>query len=234
MVPWGLWEIPADKHLQSGLLSGYKSRMSALPDWLEPNQHLTGLPDWLSGAPVERVRRSDVLPVNPEGKARLFAEFEMVFPRILEMMAGGYTMKRAVRELPIEIDSGALMRWLKKNPKYNELYKEAKELRTEAWADEIIRHAEGKDEDGNETLADTARSRLIVDTYWKLMGADNRKQYGDTKTIEVNQNISITAALAQAQGRVIEAQLIEDDEVDLLPSAQYKQLTSGEDEDDDA
>lgn len=162
----------------------------------------------------------------------LFTQFETVFPRILDMMSAGYAVSKAVRELPPmhpPLDAGALMRWINADPKRKALFKEAKEYRTEVWADEMLRHAEGKDENGNETLADTSRSRLIVDTYWKLMGADNRKQYGDTKTIEMNTNISITAALAQAQGRLTAAQVFEDDVIE----ADYKQVGSGEIEDDD-
>ena len=199
--------------------------MSATPDWLAPAQSSSGLPDWLSGAP----KRERKMPTSTEGKALLFAQFEVVLPRVLEMVCEGYTLNNALRELPVKVDPGAFVRWLKKRPEY-ELYKEAKEVRTEAWAGEIIRHAQGLDENGEETLADTARSRLIVDTYKWLMSADNRKQYGDTKTIEMNTSISITAALAQAQGRVIEAQLV-DDEVDMLPSAQYKQLSAADDGD---
>lgn len=189
------------------------------PAWLTP----APLPEWLSGAPVE-------LPPapTPEGKALLFAQYEMVMPRILEMISSGWTLKKAFRDLPEPIDHGGFIRWLKKNPTYYSLYKEAKELRTEAWSDEIIRHAEGKDEYGNDTLADVSRSRLIVDTYWKLMGAHNKKEYGDTKTIELNQTISITDALAQAQNRVM-AQVIDDDVIDAVD---YKQLSSGEDEED--
>lgn len=222
--------IPPDKHLKRKAISGYNSRMTSMPDWLaQPPSN--GLPDWLSGAPVERTRRRDALPPNQEGRALLFVQFESVFPRILEMMCAGYTLDNAIKELPPTypvIDPGAFMRWLRKNPKYHEMYKEAKEIRTEAWAGRIIAHAEGAEEG---TMNDTARSRLIVDTYKWLMGADNRKQYGDTKTIEMNTNISITAALAQAQGRVIEAQLVEDD-VDLIEEAQYKQITSGDEDDD--
>lgn len=154
----------------------------------------------------------------------LFATFEMVLPRVLEMVCEGYTLNNALKELPLKVDAGAFIRWLKKRPEY-EMYREAKEIRTEAWAGEIIRHAEGKDENGEESAADTARSKLIVDTYKWLMSADNRKQYGDTKTIEMNSNISITAALAQAQGRVIEAQLVDDD-VDLMGTGSYRQLSA--------
>lgn len=230
-----MYHSTADNRLQATDRMGYNLRMSErIPDWLlqstkkansyrdrtPPVPGSSVLPEWLSGAPREPVAPS------PEGKALLFTQFETITPRLLELVCEGYTLNNAVKELPIKIDAGAYIRWLRKQPRLYEMYKEAKEIRTEAWAGEIIRHAEGKDEDGNETLADTARSRLIVDTFKWLMQADNRKQYGDTKTIEMNTTISITAALAEAQGRVIEAQLIEDDEVDVIEATDYKRIAA--------
>lgn len=225
MVIWFLGESDwsAGRHLQAVVLSGYSARMSAsVPDWLgKPNV----LPDWLTvHPPREPANPLTLRGASPEGKALLIKQFEMVLPRVLEMVCEGYTLNSALKEIPVKVDAGAFIRWLRKRPEY-EMYKEAKEVRTEAWAGEIIRHSLGEDEDGSASVNDTARSRLIVDTYKWLMSADNRKQYGDTKTIEMNTSISITAALAQAQGRVIEAQLVDDD-VDLLPSSGYKQLSA--------
>jgi hypothetical protein len=140
----------------------------------------------------------------------MFAEFEMVFPRVLEEMCAGKTATAAVRELPITLDVGAFMRWVKKDAQRYALYKEAKEVRTEVWAGEMIKHALGED-----TVAELDRSKFIVETYKWLMKAENKKEYGETKTVEVNQTISITAALADAKTRVsqvIDAELIEDDD----------------------
>lgn len=189
------------------------------------------LPDWLSAhSNPKREPPSRLTPrgASSEGKALLFAQFEMVLPRILEQVCEGYTLANAIEELPIPMDAGAFMRWLKKQPQLYEMYKEAKEIRTETWAGRIIDHAEGQ-KDG--FINDVARSKVIVDVYWKLMAADNRKQYGDTKTIEMNTSISITAALAQAQGRVIDAAMVEDDDsFELITGNEYKQLPTPVDE----
>lgn len=154
------------------------------------------LPDWLT--------MPDPVPPKPSAltKALLITQYEMVFPRVLELISSGYTLAKALRDIPIPIDSGAFLRWIKKDPKNHDLYKEAKEIRTEAWAGKIIEHASGEKDDGTLMMEDVARSKLVVDTYKWLMGADNRKQYGDTKTIDVTGGISITAALQQAQARV--------------------------------
>ena len=167
-----------------------------------------------------------VKQLSEEKRELLFAQYEMVFPRILDMLSGGYTLKKAFKQLPIELDHGGFIGWVQRDPRRKELYRNAKELRTEAWADEIVRHAEGLDEDGTVSMHDTGRSKLIVDTYWKLMVADNRKQYGDVKTVEMNTTISITAALAQAGQRVIQAQVIDDDD-------EPRQISSGTVDEDD-
>jgi hypothetical protein len=136
----------------------------------------------------------------------------MVLPRILERICEGLTLNAAIRELPIDVDPGAFIRWLKRDSKNYDLYKEAKEIRTEVWAGKAIEHAVAED-----SVEDVARSKLIIDTYKWLMGADNRRTYGDTKSIEVTSNISITAALEQARARVISASTVADELIDVTP-----------------
>lgn len=197
------------------------------PDRTPPVPGQPGLPDWLSGAP--RVD-SPFVPrgLSPEGKALLFQQFETVFPRVLEMMCGGYTLSSALKELPIHIDVGAFTRWVHKDSQRKELFREAKEIRTEEWTGLMMKHALGE-----ETEAELDRSKFIVDTLKWLVSRENRKGYGETKTIEMNTTISITAALAQAEGRVIEAQVIDDDDdIDVIDATEYRQLTSGSDEDE--
>jgi hypothetical protein len=158
----------------------------------------SSLPSWLS------VMDPSPPPVSKERKALLFVQFEMAFPRVLELMSSGYTLNRAVDEIPIDIDHGAFLRWINKNPGRKELYKEAKEIRTESWAGKLVEYAEGES-----TAEDVQRSKLKVDTLKWLMGADNRRTYGDVKQVELGGSISITAALAQASQRVIEGVVID-------------------------
>lgn len=171
-------------------------------------------------------------PSSPsdERKSLAFVQFEVVLPRILERICAGVTVNNAVKELAplVKIDLGAFLHWLKKNPSYYALYKVAQEVRTEVWSGKMIEHATGIKEDGEDSLNDVSRDKLAVDTYWKLMGAQNRKEYGDTKIVQVEGSISITAALAQGRSRVIEAQLVQDD-VDLMSARQIRQLEAADD-----
>lgn len=164
------------------------------------------LPDWLSLPDPEPSKQS-----APQ-KALMFVEFEIAFPKVLEQMSAGCTLVSAIRNTGIPVDKGAFTRWINKDPQRKALFREAKEIRTESWADEVLKHAIGE-EDGAQN--DVARSKLIIDSYKWLMGADNKRTYGESKTIEMNTTISITAALEQASQRALGSAFVEGD-VELL------------------
>ena len=120
-------------------------------------------------------------------------------------MVKGRTLKNVLSSDVRAVEYEAFFRWIKRDPQRFERYKEAKELRTEWWAGRIIEIAEADD-----TVEDVARSKLKIDTYKWLMGADNRKTYGEAKQIEVNQSISITAALEQARSRLASLPIVDE------------------------
>jgi hypothetical protein len=156
------------------------------------------LPEWLT--------YPDPAPPNlsPEAKKLHVARFEAVYPRIINMIAAGYNMTKAVEELPIAVDVGAFRRWIKKDPVRNEELRESEELRSEVWADLLVKHAMGE-----MGMEDVSRSTLVVNTLKWRISADNRRKYGETKTVEFGGAISIVNALAQAKSRVIEAEVID-------------------------
>ena len=147
------------------------------------------LPDWLEPAPPKP---------SPEGKALALVQFEVLFPRIMDMIASGYDMTLAVEELPVKLNLGAFRRWVKKDPDRAGQLKEAEELRSEVWADKMMRHATGYYE-----MEDVNRSKLKIDTRKWLMGAHNKK-YKTSTTVEMTGGISITDALSAARARTID------------------------------
>lgn len=173
------------------------------------------LPTWLAETPVPNLAQptktaqsnlAQNLRVPADAPKQLtLRTFEVIFPSVLEKLSEGYTLAQVFKEDHRTLPLGAFVRWMMKDPTRAAMYKEAKEIRSEQWAGKIIEIAEATDN----PLEDVARSKLKVDTYKYLMGADNRKAYGDTKTIDVGGTISITAALAAAASRVSEA-LVED------------------------
>jgi hypothetical protein len=164
-----------------------------VPDWLNPQATPSLAPSRIPSQ-AEQAQRRRVT------KELLHATFEQTFERVLTEMAKGRTLKSVIVEDARGLDYDAFWRWIKQDSMRYERYKEAKELRTEWWAGRIIEIAEAED-----SIEDVARSKLKIDTYKWLMGADNRKQYGDTKQIEFNQSISIVSALEQANGRLASA-----------------------------
>lgn len=165
-------------------------------------------------------------------KERILAQFEAVFPLLMDKVYEGYTLSKAVSELPLgyNIDYGSFNRWVMKDAKRRAVYEEAKEFRTEVWADRMVHHAEvGTDANGDSVTLE--RSKFAFDTYKFLMGKHNRKGYGDTKTLEVEHRISITAALEQSRQRVIEATVV--DVLDGDDEDEIRALVSGDSEDDE-
>lgn len=191
-----------------------------LPHWLAPTAHQQHIDPAVDPSLVPPIVPTALL--DPQERRRLSRElldatFEAMFERVLTEITRGRTLKSIVADDLRDIDYDAFWRWIKRDSRRHDRYKEAKELRTEWWAGRIIEIAEADD-----ALEDVARSKLKIDTYKWLMGADNRKTYGESKQIELSTSISITAALEQARSRVAALPVVEEiDDVDdplALPS----------------
>ena len=153
----------------------------------------------------------------------MFVQFEAAFPRILERICAGATLTAAVENYPLDLDLGAFTTWMYKDAQRKALYADAKEVRAETWTGVMYKHALG------ETPHELDRSKFVVDTLKWLVSRHARKEYGDTKTLEVNTTIDIRAALSDAHARVIDATVIDGDDIDLMQPEEFKQLSSGED-----
>ena len=156
-----------------------------IPDWLEP------APRTLASSP-------------PEVKALALTQYGFIFMRVIDSIAHGSSLSQVLKDDQRNIDYNDFYRWIKKNPERNQLFNEAQEMRTEFMAGEIIEIA-----DADDLLEDVQRSRLKIDTRKWLMGAHNRKKYGEIKTVELGGSISITEALAQANARLIDADVVD-------------------------
>lgn len=158
------------------------------------------LPTWLSAPEPEQ-------SANRNNHQQL-VDYNDIFMVILDRIAKGQSFHQLVEEDHRNIDYNHFYRWIKKDPQRYELFKEAQELRTEFMAGEILRIADAED-----SMEDVNRSRLKIETRKFLMGAHNRKRYGESKQIEMTTTISITEALAQANARLIdiEGEVIDND-----------------------
>ena len=163
----------------------------------------TPLPSWLSVP--------DPIPPRPSKAAKqlLHLEYEQIFERVIENIYRGYSLRCLVENDSRVISYEDFLRWIKRDPQRHERFKEAQEMRTEFLAGEILEIADGVDTIDASSPETVNRDKLRIDTRKWLMSAHNRKRYGETKQIEVGGTISITEALAQAQARVIDAEVID-------------------------
>lgn len=199
--------------------------MSAeLPPWLAPPTK--PLPPWLAAPSLVLVEK------NPMGvqecasavTAMKMAQCEVAFPRLMEMVCSGRDLKKAIREVYHDLDEGLFIRWLNKDKERSRIYREMKKYRAEVWTGKMLDHATG--DTGND-INEVSRDKLAVDTYKWLIQAHNKEEYGDTKQIEITQNISIRAALDQAVSRII------DIEAEVIENQPFRQLSAASDEDDE-
>jgi len=161
------------------------------------------LPHWLSVP--------DPLPPRPskEAKALLHLQYENMFENFIEQVYRGRSLKSLVEDDHRMVSYEDFLRWIKRDSQRHERFKEAQEARTEFIAGEILEIADGVDTIDPTSNESVNRDKLRIDTRKWLMGAHNKKRYGETKQIELGGTVSITEALAQAQARIIEAEVID-------------------------
>ena len=169
-------------------------------------RHVDDLPDWLSADRTDPVK-PPVLP--PSSKELLHATYEVMFESFIEHIYRGKSLKQLVEGDARLVSYEDFMRWIKRDPARHERFKEAQEMRTEFMAGEILEIADGLESIDPSASDSVNRDKLRIDTRKYLMGAHNRKRYGESKQIEMTGTISITEALAQAQGRLIEGEVID-------------------------
>jgi hypothetical protein len=157
------------------------------------------LPTWLSAPdPVPETTRSTQIT-----REVLHASYEALFMRVIDEMSRGKGLHQVLKSDNRGIDYNDFYRWIKKDSQRKALYEEAQELLAELRAGELVEIADAED-----SIEDVNRSKLKIETRKWLMGMHYKKRYGETKTIEMNTSISITDALAQAQQRLIEGEIV--------------------------
>jgi len=163
----------------------------------------TPLPSWLSCP--------DPKPPRPTQAAKtlLHVEYEQIFERVIEDVYRGRSLQSLIEDDHRVVSYEDFLRWVKRDPNRHERFKEAQEMRTEFLAGEILEIADGV-ESVDPTSNDTVnRDKLRIDTRKWLMGAHNRKRYGESKQIELGGQISVLGALAAAQRTVIDGLVTE-------------------------
>ena len=158
------------------------------------------LPDWLSAGDPPPLPPTPLSIANAKSNRELiYMKFENAFEGVLDKIASGYSLKKALDEDFRQFEAGMFIQWMKKTGDKYSRYVSAKEMRSELWVADLIDIA-----DANDSMEDVQRSRLKIDTRKWIIASDNRKVYGDTKVIDIGGQISILGALAAANSRTIE------------------------------
>lgn len=113
--------------------------------------------------------------------------------RVIELIENGMTIRRAGAE--IGISQQIISFWIKNRPGFRERYMKAIEIRADYWAEEIVDIADDAANDYTEVvcrdgsirnvpnLEHIARSRLRIDTRWRIMACINQR-YNTNKSPE--------------------------------------------------
>lgn len=119
------------------------------------------------------------------------------FPRLLDCIRIGLTVKAALRAIGVESHT-TLMYYLRAHPKRRPEYVQARIDRAEALEEDIIEIA-----DDPEIPADKARVR--IEARRRVMAYANPGKYGDKLDVNLNQQISLRSALDAADARLLPA-----------------------------
>lgn len=164
------------------------------------------IPEWL--VPIQTESHTP----NPEPKAvaakpaleLLHMTYENMFESLLVEISNGRPLKQVLNQDVRRIEYEHLLRWIHSDETRKGRYQEAQELGTEMLASEIIEIADAED-----SMEDVARSTLRINARKFVMGAWNRKRYGDIKQVEQNVTVDIGVAMEQAEKRIAKGLVIE-------------------------
>lgn len=131
------------------------------------------LPDWLTALPPEDPVR---YPRTKEHLAVQKMTYETLFERVIEGVEGGETVTAIVKADPRNIDLGNFLGWIRRNPERLARFEDAKQNGTIVLEEKMVAIAIGAD-----SMDDTQRAKLQVDTIKWIMQVWNRKRYGAEK-----------------------------------------------------
>lgn len=150
------------------------------------------VPKWLrSPDPSENDPSPSCPPPVP------LTEFAKMFDWVLERIAQGEPLGNILNRDPRSPDVGRFIRWIMSDDDRRTQYEKALESYGEImFIEDMLRIA-----DADESMEDTARSKLKLDTRWKFLAVCNRKRFGDIKQVEQNVTIDLGAAMNAARER---------------------------------
>lgn len=136
---------------------------------------------------------------------------EAVWQPILEAIASGASLTGALRDNPGSPSYSAAKRYLRDDPALAAAYRAAQQDRADRLAEELLELCDAEMPeglDGPGRHAWVAQLRVKIDARKWIAAHLHSRAWGERIQIEVDQQISITAALEAAEARVIEGSVV--------------------------
>jgi hypothetical protein len=146
---------------------------------------------------------------------------DIVWPIILADIANGASLTAALQRLRPSPSYWWAKDQLRRNPELRSRYEEAVEDRADRLAEELLELADSPIPhglDGPGKSAWVQKLRLQIDTRKWIACKLKPRQYGDRVDLEVKHtSISISAALAEAEGRLLANNFFTEDVISTVP-----------------
>ena len=136
-----------------------------LPSWLEET-HVPSTTSAEPAMPPAPTSRSGITPYRE-------LQFENLFETALDRLSLGHQLIDICDDDPRQLPAAEFMRWIKKDKERYARYKESQEI-----AAEFLVYSALKAANGNDSMNDVNRDKLIAETSLKIAGAWSPKRYG--------------------------------------------------------
>lgn len=160
------------------------------------------LPSWLMPEDKDQSAQSREIILAESKRARRDLElmaYESIFERALDDISAGQPLTYTLECDHRDIEYHRFLAWIQKDENRKARYYEAQSVGAEVVAAQMLSIA-----DADDSMEDVARSTLRINTRKWLLGVWNRKRYGEIKQQDLNINVNLSDAMAQAEARVEE------------------------------
>ena len=138
----------------------------------------TELPSWLDNCPITSTEPATsptaTTTTTPSGITPYRElQYENLFESALDRLSLGHQLIDICDDDPRQVSAAEFMRWIKKDKDRYSRYKESQEI-----AAEFLVYSALKAANGNDSMNDVNRDKLIAETSLKIAGAWSPKRYG--------------------------------------------------------
>lgn len=154
------------------------------PDWLAPTRPTKyEIEEINSSIATSQRQLDDTIPPYPTTKATqelLVQTYESFFERLVEQLAAGELIGDIIQSDPRGINVGHFMTWVMSSSERERRIDEAEKIGARILVGRMVKIATGVD-----SLEEIERSKLRIDTLWKVAQSHNRNRYGqrDASTV---------------------------------------------------